>query len=713
MNPQLDKVAPVERVREMALVAYEPSDPLHRAEALFRSISDILTDAGHFVFPEWAPVTVKSGRKTVTIHGYEFNDEEETLTLIHLLDCHCDRELMQSWERTTCPSADIDRAFWDMEELLNLAKSDVLPVLDESDEGNRLFGYLKDFAIRNPARVSLSLWTTGDLSKEGWRRSDKSVFHTEVWDANRLGNAMDNDSEGLQVDFTPFGGISCLLADKDFNRLGKESGVVLIGKLPGECLAQLYFQYRTRLLQQNVRAFLSANNTVNKGILNTAKAEPHRFLAYNNGIAATASSIELERMSSGVYRLISAADFQIVNGGQTTATLMLAKHDKKHDADLSAIEVALKLTVVSEDDLLDLVPHISRCANLQSKVQESDFESNNPWLVKLEGFSRRIEATKDEQSQGQPIQWYFERVRGQYTVDVGKCQPGAQQKAFKARNPRRTKFTKTDLSIAALAWDQEPDLASLGPQKCFGRFAKRLAAAKDAAGEGAVLEPSEEDFRRPCCLMILRREGMAIWREVKTSPLLSSSCVTSYAMAYLAKVCKNRLPWAEIWNAQQLPPELSKSMRLLIRGCERAILTIAKQTNRRPDEFAKKAECWERVSQAAIDPDVSASSRAWDKFSLLDTVRPSELVQADELFFSLTSNQWLTIASEIEKVNKNAAYKGCADTMAKYVKLRKKPSPKQARILARTLLRLRKSKRCAFLEKLDKKAWHTFEAIGA
>lgn len=206
---------------------------------------------------------------------------------------------------------------------------------------------------------------------------------------------------------------------------------------------------------------------------------------------------------------------------------------------------------------------------------------------------------------------------------------------------------------------------------------------------------------------------MAIWREVKTSPLLSSSSVTSYAMAYLAKLSKNRLPWGEIWAAQQLPPEVVKALRLLVRGCERAILTIAKQTNRRPDEFAKKAECWEEVSQVTIDVDLSVSATSWDKFSLIDTVRPSELVQADELFFDLTPNQWLTVASEIEKVNKNAAYKGCADTMSKYVTLRKKPSAKQARILARTLLRLKKSPRCTFLQKLDKKAWQTLESIGA
>lgn len=702
----------INRIREIAISAYNPDDPLHREEALFNAISSILTDSANMIMPEWAPFTVKIGKKSTTIHGFEYDDELEILTVIALLDCHSKFELLQPWDRENCGASDIKKAFAEIEQVLDLAREKKLPVLDESDSANRFYRYLYQYVNDSDTRISLCLWTTGELSKEGWKKSDVKGFHTEVWDAARLAMAMDAGHEALKIDFTPYGGIDLLMDDSDCSNNGAKSGAVLIGKISGQCLADIYFQHRTRILQQNVRVFLSKSAIVNKGILNTAMTEPGRFLAYNNGIATTSSRVTLKNKATGVYSLTHAEDFQIVNGGQTTATLMVAQKEKS--ADISAVMVPIKLTVVSQKELKDLVPKISRYANTQNKIQDSDFESNNPWLVKLEAISRKIEASKDSKSLGQRLFWFFERVRGQYNVDYYKQKTPAQRNAFKAANPARTRFTKTDLAVVALAWDLEPYNSSLGPQKCFGSFAKRLYAAREAMGEGSVCEPSEEDFRRLCCLMILRREALSICREIKINPLLSNSTVTAYAISRISYDMRGQLPWGEIWNNQDLPMPLQKALRAAIRGCESTIIKEAPKNHKQPSEYAKKSECWADVSAAPIDLNLKESGlRGLDKFSIMDTVRPAELVEADSIFFSMDKNEWGRASAALATHCKNSTYSGVAKTMADYSAKKRKPSNKQARILAKGLLLLRRERRCLdVLNKIPESSWLLLEQIG-
>jgi hypothetical protein len=419
----------------------------------------------------------------------------------------------------------------------------------------------------------------------------------------------------------------------------------------------------------------------------------------------------LEKKAPGVYRLTDAADFQIVNGGQTTATLMIAKNDRS--ADLSAIKVPMKLTIVSPKDLEELVPKISKYANSQNKVQDSDFQSNNPWLVKLEEISRKIEATKDSKSEGQRLRWYFERVRGQYNVDLGKLKTQPQKNSFKAANPPRTKFSKTDLAVVAMAWDLEPYMSSLGPQKCFANFAKRLYAAREAMGEGSVCEPSEEDFRRLCGIMILRREAMAICREIGIDPQLSTSSVSAYAIARTSHDMKGKLPWGDIWTDQDLPNAVYQALRIAIRGCEAVILREAPRNRKQPSEYAKKAECWADIAAAPMDLGLAGVRMpGLDKFSIMDTVRPAELVEADSIFFSLDEDQWHKISSALRAHHTNPTYSGCAKTMGDNVERRRKPSPAQAKILAKGLLLLKTRGKCTdILSEIPETSWPLLQQI--
>lgn len=163
-------------------------------------------------------------------------------------------------------------------------------------------------------------------------------------------------------------------------------------------------------MEANVRSFLKFNGGVNKGIRGTILNEKSRFFTYNNGISTTAKSIELENNPVHGLMITSFTDLQIINGGQTTATL--AATNIKNGADLSGIFVQMKLTVLKNDDP-ELIRNIATYANSQNKVKTADLNSSHPFYVRMEDFSRKLYAPLES---GQLVQqlWFFERARGQY-----------------------------------------------------------------------------------------------------------------------------------------------------------------------------------------------------------------------------------------------------------------------------------------------------------
>ena len=238
----------------------------------------------------------------------------------------------------------------------------------------------------------------------------------------------------------------------------------------------MYDRYGAKLLQRNVRSFLQLRGKVNKGIIETVRTAPGQFLAYNNGISATATAVVFDERADGTY-LVKLDDLQIVNGGQTTATLHHAA--VREGADLSQVQVPAKITVVPPDQLDQLVPKISRFANSQNSIAEADFESNNPFHVELERLSRTIWAPAPAGGTRQ-THWYYERVRGQYQVDRARQPTPARRRSFEEQNPTAQKFTKTDAAKYDMTFRQQPHIVSLGAQKCFQAWTVDVLAARTA-----------------------------------------------------------------------------------------------------------------------------------------------------------------------------------------------------------------------------------------
>ena len=166
----------------------------------------------------------------------------------------------------------------------------------------------------------------------------------------------------------------------------------------------LYDTYRTDLLQQNVRVFLSATRKANKEMINTLRNEPQKFFFYNNGLSVTCSSVKIEN-----ERIVAIKDIQIVNGGQTTATIHYAKK-KYRDIDLSKVKVQVRLIEIEDKTNYEAtVNKISVASNTQSVVSPSDFMSNAKIFTNLESL---ISTYPINTGLGD-VFYFFERMKGQ------------------------------------------------------------------------------------------------------------------------------------------------------------------------------------------------------------------------------------------------------------------------------------------------------------
>lgn len=311
--------------------------------------------------------------------------------------------------------------------------------------------------------------------------------------------------------------------------------------IPGTALATVYERYGSRLLEQNVRSFLQFTGKVNGGIKKTIIEKPHMFLAYNNGIAATADDIELVPSIEGSgYKIAKVKDFQIVNGGQTTASIY---HTYKKDkvADISKVYVQVKLSVVKEKEKFsEIVSNISEYANTQNKVSVSDLSSNRPFHIELEKLSRSI-YTPHVSGQTTQTRWFYERARGQYkNARLKEGLTKAKQKAFDLRNPKNQMFTKEDLAkyVNAYAEVLEGKKIIIGPHYVVRGNQKNYAQFMSSNIEKRIDSVYYEDV---IAKAILFRTATKLYNANTELQRASAYIYVPYTLSYLSYATKNRL----------------------------------------------------------------------------------------------------------------------------------------------------------------------------
>ena len=415
-----------------------------------------------------------------------------------------------------------------------------------------------------------------------------------------------------------------------------------LAAVPGTLVADLYAQFGSRLLEGNVRSFLSGRGKVNKGIKTTILTEPEMFMAYNNGITATATG--LVRSSDGL-RATSLIDLQIVNGGQTTASLFYVRRENGKTSILSDVFVPMKLVVVDPGKAVELVPKISRFANSQNRVSEADFFSNSPFHIRLEELSRR-QLVPARPGVSYQTKWYYERTRGQYLNERNKLATVDANK-FVATHPRGQVFTKTDVAKYAVSWDQKPHVVSAGAQKNFVAFAESVAKIWETSDD----EINGQYFRDLVAKAIMYEEirrsvAKADWYE---KGYLAN--IVTYTMAKLAHEIGRQAPgkhfnFAAIWHEQSL----SDVMLTTALGVAKLVSDSLTSPTRRVanvTEWAKSQACWEVVRSMPSQLPAGFVSELVDSSVRLEAQNNSKATQKidngidiQKQVFSTTKEEW-------------------------------------------------------------------------
>jgi len=405
-----------------------------------------------------------------------------------------------------------------------------------------------------------------------------------IWDIDRLYRCVTSGKmrETIEIDFEEKfqTTIPCI----ENNTSSKYS--VYLAIINGELLAALYDEFRDRLLEKNVRSFLQVKGAVNKGIRDTLRDEPDMFLAYNNGISVTAEYVDIVRDENGKPSIRRIRDMQIVNGGQTTASIFNAKHDKKTAADLSDVFVQMKISVIhSNEDMDEIVPRISTFANTQNKIQVADFSANDPFHRRIEELSRTVWAPA--QGGMKPVNWFYERARGQYADMLARETTPKRKKEYKATHPL---FTKTDLAKYENTWDQLPYFVSEGAQKNFRRFTIRLNERKG-------ILPTEEYYHHLIAKAILFRETEKLVQQQQYGGYRAN--IVTYTLAFLSNKTAQRIDLDHIWKDQRLSQTLQREIVEVSRFVQKLIVNPPGGAN--VSEWCKKEKCWQAVQSYAYD----------------------------------------------------------------------------------------------------------------
>jgi hypothetical protein len=469
-------------------------------------------------------------------------------------------------------------------------------------------------------------------------------FH--IWDISRLHRQRSSRShkEALDLDFEAmFGtGIPCLPA-----HLGTDAYQSYLVVMPGPILSTIYEKFGARLLEQNVRTFLQARAKVNQGIRTTIMTEPGMFFAYNNGITATAQGVETKRTSDGL-QITKITDLQIVNGGQTTASLFHTR--RKDKADLTQIFVQMKLSVIDNEESEKVVPRISEYANTQNRVQAADFFSNHAYHIRTEEFSRRLWAPAGKGAQRE-TKWFYERARGQYADAQAKLTP-AEQKRFKAENPKPQMLTKTDLAKFENVWDDHPRYVNLGAEKNFARYAARIGKEWDKSSDSF----NEAYFKRAVARGIIFR---ATERIVSAQPWYNNGYranIVAYTLAVLSELTRRQeksLDFQRVWNAQAISPVLESTIAVVASRVNDDLLRPMQGISN-ISEWAKREACWTRMLEnmdefADLLPDefdgecLSRDDHLSEKRAARNTQKVDNGIEAQTKVFAIPAARWIVV----------------------------------------------------------------------
>ena len=408
------------------------------------------------------------------------------------------------------------------------------------------------------------------------------IIEYNVWDMQRVyqQHNIRTGKEKVEIDFpTEYNTeLQCL-------KMSEENPFVdaYMAIIPGITLAKIYKKYQQVLLEKNVRTFLQFKGKVNKGIRKTLREEPDMFFSYNNGISTTASEIEVKDIDGTLY-ITRLYDWQIVNGGQTTASISASLNDR--DVELGKVFVPMKISVIRDaENNESIIKAISTSANSQTAIKNSDFSANEPYLVDLEKYSRSEWVPNGN---AKPVcKWYFERTRGQYLDQLAQL-TGYNEKSFKREYPKNQKITKTDIAKYEASWNMMPYNVCRGAEKNYTIFVSDIKRDKP--------EVTANYFKRVIAKCILFNTIDSIVKSKKLGGYKAN--MNTYLMASISFLSDRNLDLTYIWENQMVQQDVIDRIEELIPMVWLHLTGVSSTGGSQSSnvgEWSKKPECWNRL----------------------------------------------------------------------------------------------------------------------
>ncbi|RWF74741.1 MAG: AIPR protein [Mesorhizobium sp.] len=642
------------------------SDIPFSQEVFTRMILERLEEAGHLeeTFDLYQEGRLRNGA-AYRIDGYAFDEERMHLDLFTTI-------FQADLPQEKLPSADVSKAF---ERALRFAGACVDGLASQLEPSNTDASDLarlietKASEINSVRIVLLSNAVVGKFAvSTDWRGR---TIDQEVYDVVRLQRILGEGQTraDISVDLVALTGapVPSLHAP---TQDGEYDAYLTV--LPADVLSKVYERYGVRLLELNVRAFLGlqGRKSVNAELRRTIVEQPSMFLAFNNGIVATVDDLDVAEAGHGACEIRSLQGLQIVNGGQTTASLH--RTARRKESTLANVAVPVKIIKVGGADLGEMVASISRAANRQNTVQLADFSANDPFHQQVETLANN---TWLDDGRGR---WFYERARGSYLAAEQKAAyRKTEQQTFKAQTPKNRRLSKLDLARYLTTWSGLPHRVCLGGQKNFQHFMQRL---KDEPPP----PPDPAWFKKLVAIAILYR---AVEKKIRSMKFPAYGAqITAYFVAGLSHRTGGRIDFGRLWSRQQVSVELERLVEAWAPQIDVAMRRSAGQRN--PSEWYKKEDCWKEMQMALpsladpLPPELSYSeSDGGTVFAPIGNHSVADYERIERCM-KVGSAQWLEVA---EKGQKNGLihYKvaGICRTLATYAAggWERKPSVKQAK----------------------------------
>lgn len=595
---------------------------------------DLLMDFNELDSPEMTGMGDKKGKggRLMRADGYCFDETDHSLILLI-------SDFQDSREPDKLTRTRVDELYWRLYYFLDeVCNGNISTYFDDSDDVLKISDYIhrrmnaqhddpqlilkvKFYILTNKELdtrlLSTNLLETTISNTRGKKKKAKTTkkikkenfngkpLEIALWYPERFFEMENsNNNEPIVIDVAEdYGcnGIPCIKGNIGDN-LDYEAYIAII---PGKLLADIYIEHGSRVLEGNVRAFLGTggSKSVNSGIRRTINTDPTKFFTYNNGIATTASDVETNSVDGQLY-ITKIVDLQIINGGQTTASLAEAVL-KKTNTDLKGIYVPMKLTVIDDRESEDengirfydaMVQSIAKFANSQNKVTAADLFSNDPFHIQMEQMSKRYLAPPGQSAV--PTGWYYERSRKKYKQEQIKLSKDSQ-KRFQSKFPKSQVITKEQLAMyITTVFSLRPDIVSKGKNWTMKAFGTEISETYKKNKEAF----NEFYFKRCICAAIIYRTVDSYLETHKDSARKPTGFwyktggyklnIVPYSIAKIISSIPEglSLDWIQIWNKLAISPAFMREIEIVTKMtndfiCDSNGVIVT--------EYCKKLSTWE------------------------------------------------------------------------------------------------------------------------